>query len=284
MEHSYILTASCPDGTGITAAVSGFIAGHGGWILDSSQHSDACSGQFFMRVQIKADSLPFDVEGFAQRFLAVAENFGMQWQVNDSALRKRVVILVSRHDHCLVDLLHRWRNQDFAFDIPCIISNHEDLRSYVEWHDIPFHHVPIESQNRDEGFQRIADIFDSVSGEVMVMARYMQILPADLCDRYKGQIINIHHGFLPSFAGARPYQQAFDYGVKLVGATSHYATGELDAGPIIDQNVVRVDHSVSVEEMIRCGKDVERGVLARALRLHVEDRVLLHGRRTIVFD
>lgn len=284
MEHSYILTTSCPDGTGITAAVSGFIAGHGGWILDSSQHSDVCSGQFFMRVQIKADSLPFDLDGFAERFTAVAQNFDMQWQINDSSNRKRVVVLVSKHDHCLVDLLHRWRNQDFSFDIPCVISNHEDLRSYVEWHGIPFHHVPIDPHNRDKGFQRIADIFDSVGGDVFVMARYMQILPADLCERYSGQIINIHHGFLPSFAGARPYQQAFDYGVKLVGATSHYATGELDAGPIIDQNVVRVDHSVSVEEMIRCGKDVERGVLARALRLHVEDRVLLHGRRTIVFD
>lgn len=284
MEHSYVFTASCPDRTGITAAVSGFIAEHGGWILDSSQHSDDCSGQFFMRVQMRADSLPFGVDGFNQRFAAIAEDFDMRWQLTDGAQRKRVVILVSRHDHCLVDLLHRWRNQDFSFDIPCVISNHEDLRSYVEWHDIPFHHVPIDPQNREAGFERIARLFDEAGGDVMVMARYMQILPADLCERYRGQIINIHHGFLPSFAGARPYQQAFDYGVKLVGATSHYATGELDAGPIIDQNVVRVDHSVSVEEMIRCGKDVERGVLARALRLHVEDRVLLHGRRTIVFD
>jgi len=194
-----------------------------------------------------------------------------------------VVILVSRQDHCLYDLLHRWRSQDFPFDIPCVISNHEDLRGFVEWHGIPYFHVPVARDGRDQAFRRVLELYRGHRGDTMVLARYMQILPPWLCDELPGRVINIHHSFLPSFAGARPYHQAFERGVKLIGATCHYVTAELDAGPIIEQDVIRIDHGDSVEDLVRYGRDIEKAVLARGVRCHVEDRVLVHGQRTVVF-
>lgn len=284
MERSYILSVSCPDRVGVTAALSGFIAEHCGWITESSQHSDPEAGYFFVRIAMKAASLPFDTEGFAQRFQRIADEFQMTWRISDTGVKNRVVVMVSKFDHCLNDLLYRWRNQDFAFDIPCIISNHEDLRDYVEWHGIPYHHVPVTKDNKQQAYDEIERLFSDYQGDTMVLARYMQIIPEEMCARYPGQIINIHHSFLPSFVGAKPYHQAYQRGVKLIGATCHYVTAELDAGPIIEQDVIRVDHSYSIEDMVSLGKDVEKSVLSRGLRYHVEDRILLHENRTVILD
>jgi formyltetrahydrofolate deformylase len=212
----------------------------------------------------------------------------MEWQVHDTDVPMRVVLLVSREDHCLADLLYRWRSGDLECDIPCVISNHEDLREQVEWHGIPFHFVPVPADSgtaaaREAAFGEIERIFVEAGGDVMVLARYMQIIPPDMCARLAGRIINIHHSFLPSFAGARPYHQAFERGVKLIGATCHYVTADLDTGPIIEQDTRRIDHADSPEELRRVGRDIERTVLARGLRWVIEGRVLTNGARTVVF-
>ena len=279
----FTLSIACPDRVGIVAAVSNFIASNKGWIVEASHHADESSGWFFMRQQILANSLAFGIDEFRKRFSAIASEFSMNWTLSDTTVKKRVVILVSKQDHCLSDLLYRWRNQEFSFDIPCVISNHGDLRGFVEWHRIPFLHIPVTPENRAQAFAEIEQRFHEYRGDVMVLARYMQIFPPELCSKLPGRIVNIHHSFLPSFAGAKPYHRAFERGVKLIGATCHYVTAELDAGPIIDQDVIRVDHSDSVEDMMRLGRDVEKTVLARGLHYHVEDRVLLHGQKTVVF-
>lgn len=282
----YTLTISCPDRAGIIAAVSGFIAGYGGFIVEASYHTEPEAQRFFMRQEMLADSLPFDAGEFRRRFAVLARDFAMSWLLSDSAQRKRLVILVSKQDHCLNDLLHRWRSGELPVDIPCVISNHVDLRSYVEWHGIPFIHVDMpvnDSAGKAAAFEGIAAAFEQHHGECMVLARFMQILPPELCRRYPGRIINIHHSFLPSFAGAKPYHQAYQRGVKLIGATCHYVTDELDAGPIIEQDTMRIDHGDSVEDLVRYGRDIEKTVLSRGLRYHVEDRVLVCGNKTIVF-
>jgi len=281
----YILTINCPDRIGIVAAVTGFIAGHGGSVLEAAQHGDLSSGRFFLRIEVTAESLPFGPEAFRAAFEPVAAEFAMEWQLTDSDDRKRVVLLVSREDHCLADLLYRWRSGDLECDIACVISNHEDLRSFVEWHGIPFRWVPVpaEPDQKAAAFDEIERIFTEERADVMVLARYMQILPGNLCTRLSGRIINIHHSFLPSFAGSRPYHQAFARGVKLIGATCHYVTPDLDEGPIIEQDTRRIDHADSPEELRRVGRDIERTVLARGLRWHLEDRVLVNGSKTIVF-
>ncbi len=282
----YTLTISCPDRAGIIAAVSGFIAGHGGFIVEASYHTEPEAQRFFMRQEMLADSLPFDADEFRRRFAVLAQKFAMSWLLSDSAQRKRLVILVSKQDHCLNDLLHRWRSGELLVDIPCVISNHDDLRSFVEWHGIPFIHVDMpgnDSAGKAAAFERIAAAFEQHHGECMVLARFMQILPPGLCRRYPGRIINIHHSFLPSFVGAKPYHQAYQRGVKLIGATCHYVTDELDAGPIIEQDTMRIDHGDSVEDLVRYGRDIEKTVLSRGLRYHVEDRVLVCGNKTIVF-
>jgi formyltetrahydrofolate deformylase len=279
----FVLTVTCPDRTGIVAAVTGFIASNGGWVVEAAQHGDLVTGRFFQRIEVLADTLPFGIDEFGARFSDVAGTFDLDWHVSDTEARKRVVILVSREDHCLADLLHRWRHGELPCDIPVVISNHPDLRSLVEWHDIEFRHVPFDAGRKDEAFAEIVSQFDGARGDVMVLARFMQILPADVCARYPGRIINIHHSFLPSFAGARPYHQAFERGVKLIGATCHYVTAELDAGPIIEQDTTRIDHADTVEELLRVGRDIERSVLVRGLRWHLEDRVLVNGTRTVIF-
>ena len=281
-EHRYTLTLSCPDRVGIVAAVSGFVAQHGGWIVEASYHTDQETQRLFMRQEIRADTLPFDAAGLRDRFGKLAKEFQMTWQVSDSDLRKRVVVIVSQHDHCLNDLLHRWRSGELDVDIPCVISNHEDLRGFVEWHGIPFHYIAM-NDDKTAAFAEIARRFDAERGDVMVLARFMQIVPPELCARYAGRIINIHHSFLPSFVGAKPYHQAYQRGVKLIGATCHYASAELDAGPIIEQDTVRVDHGDAPEDLVRYGRDIEKTVLARGLRYLVEDRVLVCGNKTIVF-
>jgi formyltetrahydrofolate deformylase len=279
-----VLTVTCPDRTGIVAAVTGFIASHGGWVVEAAQHGDLTTGQFFQRIEVMAESLPFDADQFGEGFADVAAELQLDWHLSDTDVRKRVVIMVSREDHCLADLLHRWRSGSLWCDIPAVISNHPDLRSLVEWHGIDFVHIPVDKDNKAEAFAQVMSVVDSVEADVIVLARYMQIIPPEMCDRYPGRIINIHHSFLPSFAGARPYHQAFERGVKLIGATCHYVTAELDAGPIIEQDISRIDHGDTVDDLLRIGRDVERSVLARGLRWHLEDRVLINADRTVVFD
>jgi formyltetrahydrofolate deformylase len=263
--HRYTLTISCPDRAGIIAAVSGFIAQHGGFIIEASYHTEQDAQQFFMRQEIRADSLPFDAQEFRLRFATLADKFNMHWQLADSAIKKRLVVLVSKQDHCLDDLLHRWRSGELQVDIPCVVSNHEDLRSFVEWHGIPFVHIDMQ-RGKDEAFHHIAALLEEHRSDCMVLARFMQILPPWLCQRYPGRIINIHHSFLPSFVGAKPYHQAYQRGVKLIGATCHYVTDELDAGPIIEQDTVRIDHGDTPDDLVRYGRDIEKTVLARGLR------------------
>lgn len=286
-ERFYTLTASCPDRVGIVATVSGFFARHGGWILETALHAeppnDAGVASYFMRLEIKADSLPFDLAALHAAFKPIADEFSMSWKITDSAKRKRVVILVSKQEHCLYDLLARWQSKELDVDIPCIISNHESLRGFVEWHGIPFHCIPVTAESKAAAYGRIAELFQEADADVMVLARYMQILSPELCAAFPGRIINIHHSFLPSFVGAKPYHQAWERGVKLIGATCHYVTADLDQGPIIEQDVIRIDHSDSVDDMVRYGKDIEKTVLARGLRNHLEGRVLIHGNKTIVF-
>ncbi len=280
---TFTLTGSCPDRIGIVAAVSQFIADRGGWIVESSQHSDSASKRFFMRHVVSMHALSGSLETLTREFEAVAERFRMSWSIRPSTERRRVVLMASRLDHCLADLLYRWRAGELQCDIPCVISNHPDLRGYVEWHGIEYHHVPVTAETKPAAFARVEQLFVDHGADTMVLARYMQVLSPELCRRYPGRIINIHHSFLPSFVGAKPYHQAFERGVKLIGATAHYVTEELDQGPIIDQDVVRVDHGDTVEDLVRYGRDVERSVLARGLKYHLEDRVLLDGNRTIVF-
>jgi formyltetrahydrofolate deformylase len=235
-----------------------------------------------MRQEIRADSLPFDANEFNRLFTPLANEFNMTWQLTDSAIKKRLVMLVSKQDHCLDDLLYRWRSGELQVDIPCVISNHNNLRSFVEWHGIPFIHVDMQS-DKAAAFETIAALFEEYRGDTMILARFMQIMPPALCRKYAGRIINIHHSFLPSFVGAKPYHQAYQRGVKLIGATCHYVTDELDAGPIIEQDTVRIDHGDTVDDLVRYGRDIEKTVLSRGLRYHVEDRVLVCGNKTIVF-
>jgi formyltetrahydrofolate deformylase len=282
-QRRYTLSLSCPDRVGIVAAVSNFLAQNNGWITEASHHAEIESQQFFMRQEILADSLQLSIDEFRSEFAKVAAPFGMNWRISDSAHKKRVVILVSKQEHCLYDLLGRWQSGELDVDIPCVISNHETFRGLVEWHGIPFHHVPVTPTTKVEAYAEVERLYREAEGDVMVLARYMQILAPDLCEKFPGQIINIHHSFLPSFVGAKPYHQAFKRGVKLIGATCHFVTSELDEGPIIEQDVVRIDHSDVPEELVRSGKDVEKAVLARGLRYHLEDRVLIHGNKTVVF-
>ena len=278
-----ILTVTCPDRSGIVAAITGFIAAHGGWVAEAAQHSDLTTGQFFQRIEVLSDSLPFGPGEFGERFAPVAREFDLDWRVSDTDVPKRLVLLASKEDHCLADVLHRWRRGDLHCHIALVISNHLDLQPMVEWYGIDFRHVPVAADTKAEAFDTMTTLIDEAGADVIVLARYMQIVPASFCARYPERIINIHHSFLPSFVGARPYHQAFERGVKLIGATCHYVTPELDAGPIIEQDTARIDHADSVQDLLRMGRDIERSVLARGLRWHLEDRVLLNGTRTVVF-
>jgi formyltetrahydrofolate deformylase len=279
----YILTIACPDGVGIVAAVSGFLAQHRGWIVEANHHADAEAGWFFMRQEILAESLTISLDELREQFAPLADRFKMAWDVFDTQVKPRVVIMVSKQDHCLSDVLHRWRSDELEFELTCVISNHPDLRSFVEWHQVPYHHVPVTPATKAAAFETVERQIDDHRADSVVLARYMQILPPSLCTKYPHQIVNIHHSFLPSFVGAKPYHQAFERGVKLIGATCHYVTDELDAGPIIEQDVIRVDHSDTVDDLVRLGRDVEKTVLARGLRYHLDRRVLVHGNKTVVF-
>jgi len=284
MEPVYRLTISCPDAVGIVAKVSQFLAQYNGSITEANHHADLNSGCFFMRNEIKADSLPFDLNTFCDAFNPIAQSLNMTWRITDSRVKPKVVLMVSKQNHCLADILNRWHNAELDCEICCVISNHNDLAEQVNWYGLKFHHVPVDPNNKQAHFDEVARLIESYQAQTIVLARYMQILPESVCVKYKGQIINIHHSFLPSFVGAKPYHQAYDRGVKLIGATCHYVTQELDAGPIIDQDVARITHRDTAEDMVRLGKDVERSVLARGLRWHLQDRVIVHGNKTVVFS
>ena len=284
MRRTYRIITACPDKPGILAKVTNLVASYQGSISDASQHSDATTGCFFARYEVVADSLPFDIETFREVFAPLADEFGMRWRIEDSSAKKRMVLMASKQSHCLADLLHRFHSGELDCEIPCVISNHEDLRSMVEWHGIPYFHVPVTKDNKADAFEQVNQLVEKFEADGVVLARYMQILPPTLCSTLAGRVINIHHSFLPSFAGAKPYHQASERGVKLIGATCHYVTEELDAGPIIEQDVVRISHRDSSDDMVRKGKDCEVQVLARGLIAHLEDRVIIHGNKTVVFD
>lgn len=281
--NTYRLVISCPDGIGIVAKVSGFIATYNGWIMEANHYSDLANGQFFMRYVIQADSLPFELPDFKQAFAPLADQFSMMWRITESSYKKKVILMASKESHCLIDLLYRWHSNELDCEIVGVISNHNDLRNMVEWYGVPYHHVAVDPANKEASFAQVTQLIEDYKTDCIVLARYMQIIPPALCQRYVQKIINIHHSFLPSFVGAKPYHQAAKRGVKLIGATCHYVTEELDAGPIIEQDVVRISHQNSVEDMVRLGKDVEKMVLAKGLRYHLEDRLLVHDNRTVVF-
>jgi formyltetrahydrofolate deformylase len=277
----YILRLSCPDRMGIVAAVGSFLVEHHCNIVESAQFGDQ-SQRFFMRVSF--DCLqPFTAEQLRAAFAPVGEKFDMQWAIYDLAVKQRVVLMVSKFGHCLNDLLYRYRIGALPVEIPAIVSNHRDFYRLAAANDIPFHYLPVTAENKPRQEQQLLEILQESRCDLLVLARYMQILSPGLCEQLSGRAINIHHSFLPSFQGARPYQQAHDRGVKLIGATAHYVTEDLDEGPIIEQDVARVDHSMSVEDCAAVGRDVECAVLARAVKWHVEHRILLNGNKTVVF-
>jgi formyltetrahydrofolate deformylase len=276
-----VLTLSCEDTIGIVHAVSGFLVEHGCNIIDSAQHGDPDTRRFFMRVAFAPGGHAADALRVA--FEPVAARFGMTFEMRDLAVRSRVAIMVSRYGHCLNDLLFRHRSGDLPVEIPAVISNHADLAGLAASYGVPFHHVPVSPQAQGAAEERLLDILDRERIDVLVLARYMRILSPRVCARFAGRAINIHHSFLPSFKGAYPYAQAHARGVKLIGATAHYVTSDLDEGPIIEQDVARVDHGSSVEDFVAIGRDIECMVLARAVKFHVGQRVLPNGPRTVVF-
>jgi formyltetrahydrofolate deformylase len=280
---SFVLTLSCPDRLGIVHAVTGFLAEHGCNIVDSQQFGDRDAGRFFMRVHVEGTDAAYGLEALRAAFRPTADEFAMDWEINDARAKPRVVIMVSRQGHCLNDLLYRWRTGALPAEIVAIVSNHRDFEDLATSYGIPFHHIPVTPSSKPEAEQKLLALIDEHDVELVVLARYMQVLSDTVCERLPGRIINIHHSFLPSFKGARPYLQAHNRGVKLIGATAHYVTANLDEGPIIEQDVARVEHSDGVEQLAAIGGDLECLALARAVRWHLEHRVLLDGHKTIVF-
>ena len=281
MSHAYVLTFSCPDRLGLVHAVSGFLLEHGGNIEAAAQYNDADTGLFFMRVQFACSG--HDHAALSASLRSFAEPFQMRWSLHATAQSMPTVILVSRDGHCLNDLLFRWKSGLLPLHIAAIVSNHRDFYQLAASYNVPFHHIAVSKANKAQAEARQLEIIESEGAELVVLARYMQILSDELCRHLAGRAINIHHSFLPSFKGARPYGQAHERGVKLIGATAHYVTADLDEGPIIEQDVARVDHGKTVEDLTAIGRDTESQVLARAVKWHSEHRVLLSGQRTVVF-
>lgn len=283
MNNSAVLLISCPDRKGLVAAISDFVFRHGGNILHADEHADESSNLFLMRVEFEASEFDIDLADFPKHFSPIAARFKMEWRLARSDRRPKMAILVSRYDHCLVDLLYRHKNGELACDIPIIVSNHPDNRSIAEFYGIPFSLVPTLSGQKTQAEKKILSLLKKPEPDLIVLARYMQILSPEFVAAYEHRIINIHHSFLPAFVGAKPYQQAFARGVKLIGATSHYVTDVLDDGPIIEQDVIRISHQDSVKHLLQKGRDLERIVLSRAVRWHLENRILLYGNKTVVF-
>ena len=281
MTNAYILTLSCPDRLGLVHAVSGFLLEHGGNIEEAAQYNDNDTGLFFMRVQFACSQ--HDHATLKARLTAFADPHQMRWTLHAPAQPVKTVLMVSKEGHCLNDLLFRWKSGLLPIDIRAIISNHRDFYQLAASYNVPFHHIPVNKDNKPQAEARQLEIIESEGAELVVLARYMQVLSNSMCEALSGRAINIHHSFLPSFKGAKPYYQAHDRGVKLIGATAHYVTADLDEGPIIEQDVARVDHSKTVDDLTAIGQDTESQVLARAVKWHSEHRVLLNGQRTVIF-
>lgn len=279
---SYVLTVSCVSTRGIVAAITTYLADNGCYISDSSQFDDLETGLFFMRLTfisqegVKADDIR---DGFEP----VAKKFAMTWKIHGSEERMKVLLMVSRFGHCLNDLLYRWKIGALPIDIVGVVSNHFEYQKVIVNHDIPFHHIKVTKENKPQAEARLMEVVEQSGAELIVLARYMQVLSDAVCKKMSGRIINIHHSFLPSFKGANPYKQAFERGVKLIGATAHYVTEDLDEGPIIEQDVARITHAQSAEDYVSIGRDVESQVLARAVHAHIHHRVFMNGNKTIVF-
>ena len=284
MSRSAILLIDCPDAKGIVAAVAEFLYRHGANILHADQHQDAQRGLFLMRVEWDLAGFNLDPADFPLRFAPIADRFSMRWRIERSDRPHRAAIFVSRYDHCLVDLLYRRQSGELACEIPLIIGNHPDAKRWADFYGVPFHVIPMDAARKPEIEGRQIALLRENNIDLVVLARYMQVLSPDFIAQYPRRIINVHHSFLPAFSGARPYQRAFERGVKLVGATSHYATTDLDEGPIIDQDVARVSHRDGLEEIIQKGRDLEKVVLSRAVRWHLDHRVLVYDNKTVVFD
>ena len=284
MKNTAILLISCPDRRGIVAAISDFIFRHNGNILHADEHADEGCDLFLMRVEFDPISFDIDLSEFSQHFAPIAQSFQMNWRLAQSSYRPRVVIMVSKFDHCLVDLLYRHSSRELACEIPLIISNHADNQPIADFYRIPFVVVPVTISNKPEAERKILGLLKTHAPDLIVLARYMQILSPQFVGQFPQRIINIHHSFLPAFVGAKPYHQAFTRGVKLIGATSHYVTEVLDDGPIIEQDVVRISHRDSLDDLLQKGRDLEKVVLSRAVRWHIENRILFYGNKTVVFD
>lgn len=278
-----LLKLACPDQVGLVAKITGFVASHGGNLLEVHQFTDPVTGWFFTRMAIDSKSLSLDLPALREAFTPLASELRADWTIRSSRVKMRVAIMVSKLGHCLADLLWRWRSGELAMEIPVVISNHEDFREMVEREGIRYEYVPIDSADKAAGLERVKQLLYEYQPDLTVLARYMQILPKELCADFRGKIINIHHSFIPSFSGANPYQRAFERGVKLIGATCHYVTADLDEGPIIEQEVVRVEHFHLPQDLLRQGRDCERMALSRGVRYHLHDRILIHGNKTIVF-
>ena len=280
----YILNLSCPDRMGVVAAVAAFLAENDANITEAGQFNDQVENAFFMRAAFSPAGPRFPEEAvLRERFGLVARRFDLRWRLTDASGKARVLIAVSKLGHCLFDLLHRWRTGLLPVEIVGVMSNHDDMRSFVEWNGLPYVHLPISKDTRIEQEARFLALIETSAADLVVLARYMQVLSPALCERLEGRCINIHHSFLPGFKGARPYHQAHARGVKIIGATAHYVTTDLDEGPIIEQAVERVDHSRSPQALIEIGRDIECTVLARAVRWHAENRIMMNGTRTVVF-
>lgn len=284
MKNTATLLITCPDTRGIVAAIADFLHQHNANILHADQHQDAENNLFLMRVEWDLAGFNLDVAAFNQAFAVIAEKFSMQWQLKLSQHKARVAIMVSQYDHCLADLLHRHKSGELACEIPLVISNHRDTEKLVQFYGVDFHYIPVSKDNKAEAEAAQFKLFEEYKIDLIVLARYMQILSPDFVTRYPQRIINIHHSFLPAFIGARPYHRAFERGVKLIGATSHYVTEVLDEGPIIEQGIERISHRDQVEDLIQKGRDLERVVLSKAVRWHIENRILLYANKTVIFD
>ena len=280
----YILILKCPDRKGVVAAVSGYLADNDASILESNHFNDSIEDMFYMRTVFRADGpeMP-SLEKLRQGFEIIADRYHMEWAFHDASVKPRVLLAVSKFGHCLYDLMHRWKSGLLPVEIVGVMSNHDDMRSFVEWNGIPYFHLPITKDTKAAQEAQFLGLVDELRADLVVLARYMQILSPDLCAQLSGRCINIHHSFLPSFKGAKPYHQAWDRGVKTIGATAHYVTTDLDEGPIIEQGVQRVDHRQTPDDLVAIGRDVECSVLARAVTWHVEHRVIVNGHKTVVF-
>ena len=284
MKNTATLLISCPDRKGIVATVANFLYRNGGNILHADQHLDRNLGLFFTRIEWDMTDFKLTKKDIVKKFTPTARDFKMEWRLEYSNYLPKVAILVSKEEHCLSDLLSRYKNREISCLIPFVFSNHSNVKDLVEFYGIKFPHMPINGSNRKSVEEFILKLLDKDSIDLVVLAKYMQILSPDFIHRYKNRIINIHHSFLPSFIGAKPYHQAYKGGVKIIGATSHYVTEELDNGPIIEQDIIRISHRDTVERLISKGKDLEKIVLSRAVRWHLENRILIYGNKTVVFD